>query len=167
MKKIALALVFLPVFIFAQTTEISTRKIEVGTNEKNFFIKDGETYRLKEYNQVFSNDEAVNYIQKARTNLGFAKAFTYTGSFGIGLGVGLALSKQENKYGQRISSNKSTGWTIAGIGAGLSLASIPLWMGFSKNIKKGMEVENGQIENKVSQFNLNLNQDGFGLVYRF
>lgn len=167
MKKIALALVFLPVFIFAQTTETSTGKIEIGTSEKKFFIKDGESYRLKEYNQIFSNDEAINYIQKARTNQGFAKVLTYTGSFGIGLGVGLALSKQENKYGQRISSNKSTGWTIAGIGAGLTLTSIPLWMGYSKNIKKGVEVENREIENKVSQFNLNLNHDGFGLAYRF
>lgn len=167
MKKLVIALLFLPVFSFAQTTEKSTGKIEIGTSEKKFFIKDGESYRLKEYNQIFSNEEAIKHIQKARTNKGFAKALTYVGSFGIGYGVGMALSKQEDGYGNKVHSNRNTGWTIVGIGAGVTLTSIPLWMGFAKNVDKAIALENGETENVVSQLKLNVNKDGFGLAYQF
>ncbi len=167
MKKLAIALLLIPVLSFAQVEETQTGKVELGTGGKNFFIKDGEGYKLSQYKQVFNNQQAIDHIKKARTNKTFAEIITYTGSFGIGFGIGMALSKQEDGYGNKVTSNRNTGWAIAGIGAGVALTSIPLWMGYSKNIRKGIEVENGTNENSVSQLKLNVNGNGVGMAYQF
>src|SRR5690554_2654044 len=162
MKKLVFALMFVPALMFAQVEEPQNGQIELGTGGKNFFIKDGEGYKLNQYKQVFTNQEAIDHIKRARTNKTFAEIITYTGSFGIGFGVGMALSKQEDGYGNKVTSNRNTGWAIAGIGAGVALTSIPLWMGYSKNIKKAIDVENGESEIQTSQLRLNVNGDGFG-----
>lgn len=167
MKKLVFALMFVPALMFAQVEEPQNGQIELGTGGKNFFIKDGEGYKLNQYKQVFTNQEAIDHIKRARTNKTFAEIITYTGSFGIGFGVGMALSKQEDGYGNKVTSNRNTGWAIAGIGAGVALTSIPLWMGYSKNIKKAIDVENGESEIQTSQLRLNVNGDGFGLAYQF
>src|SRR5690606_22566875 len=167
MKKLAFTLLLIPALAIAQVEETTNGKIEMGTNAKNFFIKDGEGYKLNQYKEIFTNQEAIDRIKKARTNKTFAEIITYTGSFGIGFGIGMALSKQEDGYGNKVTSNRNTGWTIAGIGAGVALTSIPLWMGYSKNIKKAIDVENGESEIQTSQLRLNVNGDGFGLAYQF
>lgn len=167
MKKLVFAILLIPALSFAQVEEIQTGKVELGTSGKNFFIKDGEGYKLGQYKEVFTNQEAIDHIKRARTNKTFAEIITYTGSFGIGFGVGMALSKQEDGYGNKVDSNKKAGWAIAGIGAGVALTSIPLWMGYSKNIKKAIDVENGESEVQTSQLRLNINGDGFGLAYQF
>lgn len=167
MKKLVFAILLIPALSFAQIEELPTSKVELGVNTKNFFIKDGEGYKLSQYKQVFNNQQAIDHIKRARTNKTFAEIITYTGSFGIGFGIGMALSKQEDGYENKVTSNRNTGWTIAGIGAGVALTSIPLWMGYSKNIKKAIDVENGESEIQTSQLRLNVNGDGFGLAYQF
>lgn len=163
MKKLALTLLLIPVFSFAQIEE--TGKVSLGMNTKNFFIKDGEGFKLNQYKDIFTNQEAIDRIRRARTNKTFAEIITYTGSFGIGFGIGMALSvNSENQFSKK---DKETGWTIAGIGAGLTLTSIPLWMGYSKNIQKAIELENGTSESPTAQLKLNVNGNGFGLAYQF
>ena len=168
MKKLAIALLLIPALSFAQVEETQTGKVELGTSGKNFFIKDGEGYKLGQYKQVFTNQEAINHIKKARTNKTFAEIITYTGSFGIGFGIGMALSVKDNElFEGQVKRDRNTGWAIAGIGAGVALTSIPLWMGYSKNIRKGIKVENGTNENSVSQLKLNVNGNGVGMAYQF
>lgn len=174
MKKLAFTLLLIPFLGFAQVEEVPTGKIELGNNAKNFFIKEGEGYKLNQYKEAFTNQEAIDRIKRARTNKTFAEIITYTGSFGIGFGIGMALSVKDSKkeYGHDGYQNldkrdRGTGWMIAGIGAGITLTSIPLWMGYSKNIKKGIETENGEVETAVSQLRLNVNGDGFGVAYQF
>ena len=167
MIKLITTILLVPALSFAQVGEIESGKIELGTNSKNFFIKDGEGYKLNQYKEIFSNQEAIDRIKRARTNKTFASIITYTGSFGIGFGIGMALSKQEDGYGNKVTSNRNTGWAIAGIGAGVMLTSIPLWMGYSNNIKKAVDLENREGDVTTSQLKLNVNADGFGLAYQF
>ncbi len=171
MKKLVFALLLIPVLGFSQVEEVSTGKIELGTSGKNFFIKDGEGYKLNQYKQVFSNQEAIDRIKKARTNKTFAEIITYTGSFCVGFGIGVVVSVHDQGKGEPWDTfekrDRNLGWTIAGIGAGITLTSIPLWMGYSKNIKKGIEIENGLNETEVSELRLNVNGDGFGIAYQF
>lgn len=162
MKKLAIALLLIPALSFAQVEETQTGKVELGTSGKNFFIKDGESFKLNQYKEVFTNQEAIDRIRRARTNKTFASILTYTGSFCIGFGIGGALSNSEYPL-----MEKSTGWAIAGGGAGLILSSIPLWMGYSKNIRKGIEIENGTTEEPTAQLKLNVNGNGVGLAYQF
>ena len=99
---------------------------------------------------------------------------TYIGSFGIGFGIGMALSVKDSKneygyegYEDLDKRDRNTGWAIAGIGAGITLSSIPLWMGYSKNIQKAVNIENGESEESTAQLILNINGNGIGLAYQF
>ncbi len=162
MKKLVFALMLIPALAFAQVEEPQNGQIELGTGGKNFFIKDGQGYKLNQYKQAFTNQVAIDHIRRARTNKTFAEIITYTGSFCLGFGIGGALSNSENPL-----MEKGTGWAIAGGGVGLILSSIPLWIGYSKNIKKAVDVENGESEIQTSQLKLNVNGDGFGVAYQF
>lgn len=152
----------IPALAFAQVEEPQNGQIELGTGGKNFFIKDGQGYKLNQYKQAFTNQEAIDHIKRARTNKTFAEIITYTGSFCLGFGIGGALSN--SKYPLM---EKGTGWAIAGGGVGLILSSIPLWVGYSKNIKKAVDLENGEGNVQTSQLKLNLNGDGMGIAYQF
>src|SRR5690606_72479 len=135
-----------------------------GTGGKDFFIKDGQGYKLNQYKQAFTNQEAIDHIKRARTNKSIASILTYSGGAILGLGVGVYVitkSTEGNFLGYILS-----GSTIA-LGTGIMLSSIPLWMGYSKNIRKGIEVENGANENSVSQLKLNVNGNGVGVAYQF
>lgn len=158
----------IPALAFAQVEETQNGQIELGTGGKNFFIKDGQGYKLNQYKQAFTNQEAIDHIKRARINKTFAEIITYTGSFCLGFGIGMVLSVKDNDLSEeQAKGDRITGWTIAGIGAGVALTSIPLWVWYSKNIRKGIEVENGANENSVSQLKLNVNGNGVGMAYQF
>lgn len=164
MKKLAFVLMLIPFLAFAQVAEAPSGKIELGDKRKNFFIKDGEGFNLNQYKEVFSNEEAIYRVERAKTNKNIASVLTYSGSVILGLGVGVTIyskSKDGNVYGYIL------GFTSVGFGTGLLLSSIPLWMGYSKNIKKAVDLENGNSETAVSELKLKVNGDGFGLAYQF
>ncbi|SMC81360.1 hypothetical protein [Moheibacter sediminis] len=174
MKKLAFTLLLIPALAFAQVEETQSGKVSLGSDTKNFFIKNGEGFKLNQYKEVFTNQEAIDRIRRARTNKTFASILTYTGSFGIGFGIGYALSVKDTKkkYGysgfeNRDKKDRQTGWIIAGVGAGITLTSIPLWSGYIKNINKGIELENGVIEEPTTQLKLNVNGNGIGMAYQF
>ncbi|HLV23149.1 MAG TPA: hypothetical protein VKY36_00010 [Moheibacter sp.] len=174
MKKLIIAASFLPVFAFAQVEEENSGIVQLGNNSKEFFIKDGQGYKLKDYNQIFTNSQAIDHIRKAKTNKTFGSIVLYTGSFFVGFGVGFALSVKDSKkeygysgYEDLDKKDRQFGWIIAGSGLGVALASIPLWSAYSKNIKKAIEIENGTAENSVSELKLNVNGNGFGVAYHF
>ena len=170
MRKLIIALSFLPLFAFAQTEEGNSGIVQLGNNSKEFFIKERQGYKFKEYKDVFANPTALNHIKKARTNKTVGSIVLYTGSFFVGFGVGYALSiKDVEFYGETVKRDRdrNTGWLIAGSGLGVALSSIIFWNGYSKNIKKAVEVENGTNENSVSQLKLNVNGNGVGMAYQF
>ena len=170
MKKLAFALVLIPFLAFAQVEDVPIGKIELGNNAKNFFIKDGEGYKLNQYKDVFANQEAIDHVRRARTNKTIGSVMLYTGSFFVGYGVGHVLSiKDFELYGEIVKQDRrrNTGWIIAGSGLGVALASIPMWNGYVKNIKKAVDLENDETETSVSQMRLNINGNGFGLAYQF
>lgn len=164
MKILLLVLIFIPALVYTQIDESTTSKVERGANSKSFFIKDAQEFRFKEYENVFSNEQAIGYMRKAKTNKSNASILTYSGGAILGLGVGVYVitkSTEGNFLGYILS-----GSTIA-LGTGIMLSSIPLWVGYSKNIKKAIDVENGESEIQTSQLRLNVNGDGFGLAYQF
>lgn len=170
MKKLALALMLIPALSFAQVDETQSGKVELGNSSKEFFIKDGQVYKFKEYQNVFTNQEAINRIKKARTNKTIGSVMLYTGSFFVGYGVGHALSiKDFELYGEVVKQDRrrNTGWIIAGSGLGVVLGSIPMWNGYVKNIKKAVDIENGDVQGSTAQLNLNINGNGLGLAYQF
>lgn len=167
MKKVTLLLLFLGNFAFAQQTDILSNEITLGKNSQRFFIKENKDYRLSEYKQVFSNPEAISYIKRARTNKTFGDILGYIGGFGIGYGVASAVSVKSSDPNYK--SKRKDGWVIAGAELGVIGASIPLYLSFGKNIKKGIETENGQNTTSLSttQLNLIVNDNGAGFSLTF
>ncbi|MDO4224313.1 MAG: hypothetical protein Q4C75_00270 [Bergeyella zoohelcum] len=115
----------------------------------NKLQKDGQTFKPREYEQVFSNAEAKAYFKKARTNKTIGEIIAFTGGFGIGLGLGYVIfipksDTYRGAFGETITTKNNKGyyWTIVGIGAGITLVSIPFYIGFVKNSSKAIAIEN-------------------------
>jgi hypothetical protein len=167
MKKMILLFSLMGSVTFAQETENFAGEITLGQTSKSFFVKEGQNYRFKDYEKVFSNPDAVYYIKRAQTNKTFADILGFVGGFGLGYGIGTAISGKNDD--PHVKSKRSDGWVIAGVGLGVIGTAIPLYIGFKKNVKKGMAVENGEVsKNTVStQLNFIIDNNGAGLSLTF
>ena len=169
MKKLTLLLLLSSTFAFSQENS-SIENVSLGSNSKNFFIKNGETYKLNEYKQVFENPLAQKKIRKARTNKTFGTIISVIGGFGIGYGAGMFVGNLGNS-GNSLSdlepqSRRQAGLIYMAMGLGVTATSIPLWIGYKKNIKKAIDLEN-ETTTYSNTLNFNVNENGFGLAYKF
>ena len=136
----------------------------------NKLEKDGQTYKMSKYKDVFSNPEAVSHFKKARTNSTVGEIFAYAGGFAIGAGIIPALSgkKQEVRNGVVYENQPSRGWTVVGIGAGLVGIGIPFAIAANKNAQKALELENGGPATAFQPyFRLESAGNGMALSYNF
>ncbi|WP_456459615.1 hypothetical protein [Reichenbachiella sp.] len=69
--------------------------------------------------------------------------------------------------GEVIAGNDDPNWTLAYIGAGCALLSIPFKKGFEKNADKAMKFYNNGYQKVAVDFRLNLNANGLGLAMKF
>lgn len=69
--------------------------------------------------------------------------------------------------GSLIAGNEDPNWTLAYIGVGCALLSIPFKKGFEKNADKAMKFYNNGYQKVVVGFELNLNSNGLGLAMKF
>ncbi|UXX80181.1 hypothetical protein N7E81_03580 [Reichenbachiella carrageenanivorans] len=69
--------------------------------------------------------------------------------------------------GEYIAGNDDPNWTLAYIGAGCALLSIPFKKGFEKNADKAMNYYNNGYKKVAVNFNFNINTNGLGLAMRF
>lgn len=135
----------------------------------NKLVKDGQTYKLSEYKQVFKNQEAANYFSKARTNNTVGSIFAYTGGFLIGFGLVPALKGNgtETRNGVVYQRDPGSAWTVVGIGAGLVGIGIPFALAAKKNVDKAISVENGGVTAFKPYFKLESAGTGLALSYNF
>ena len=124
MKKFTLVLACLAI-------QLSYSQVSI---HKNRLIKNETEYKFSKYEEVLSNSEAKAYFKKARTNKTAADIFAFAGGFGIGFGLVQAITGGSSEYTDLAKKHsRKQGWTIAGIGAGVSLISIPLMISSKKN----------------------------------
>ncbi|WP_422360642.1 hypothetical protein [Reichenbachiella sp.] len=69
--------------------------------------------------------------------------------------------------GEQIAGNDDPNWTLAYIGAGCALLSIPFKKGFEKNADKAMKFYNNGYKKVAVDFRLNFNSNGLGLAMKF
>ncbi len=139
------------------------------------FEKNGTTYRLSKYNEVFKNKDAIDFVKKGKGNKTAGDIFAFTGGFGIGFGlVGALISPNKSTVNTGFmgtytyKNDKSGYWTIFGVGAGLALISIPFYSGASKNFKKAVVVENGETSTAFKPyFNIESAGSGIAMSYNF
>lgn len=138
----------------------------------NQLLKDGQSYRLKQYEQVFSNTDAKAYFKQARANKTAGDIISFTGGFGLGFGLaGVLFTPQystEKISGQKFKNDKGGYWTMLGIGAGLIGVSIPFYVGYGKNASKAVAIENGtEPVSFKPYFKVESNGSNIALSYNF
>lgn len=163
-KSILILTVILSQFHFAQ----------VSFDGKKF-LKDGQSYKSKNYKQVFSDPVAQDYVKKARTNRVFGDVLGGIGGFGMGLSLGLIVSTPKERtynlgYGYGSITQKtdnSARWTVFGISTGIALISIPFYVSAKKNIDKAVKTENGEATAFKPYFKLGSEGDRLAMSYNF
>ena len=139
--------------------------------EGSNLVKDGQAYKLKDYEEVFQNEEARTYFSKAKTNSTVSQAFALIGGAAIGVGVTRAImgpGKSFDQYGNLIGKNEKPKftWGLAGIGLGVVGIGIPFALAAKKNADKAILIENGETAFQP-YFKLETAGNGLALSYNF
>ncbi|MGL6038907.1 MAG: hypothetical protein ACRC0E_08475 [Soonwooa sp.] len=115
------------------------------------FEKNGIKYNISRYDQVFTNQEAKDFVKKGRTNKTVGDILAFTGGFGMGFSLSQILFSQSTKtvqlpFGETssIKTDNSARWTVFCVSTGIALISIPFYSGANKNFKKAVQIENGE-----------------------
>lgn len=161
-KQILLPIILLSQIFFGQVTL-----------EKNTLVKDGQTYKMSQYEQVFSNPKALAYVKKSRNNGTFATIFGIAGGAAVGAGLGNIIfnnkthRQQVMGYTFETKPDHSVAWLVTGIGAGLIAIGVPFAVSSAKNLKKAILAENGESTAFQPYFKVESAGIGFALSYNF
>ncbi len=161
MKKIAITLALLAVsmsFMFGQTASdsITMKKVFGGYQ----FYQGERLLKMSDLTiTMVLNNEAYKQIKSARSAYTMASILSYAGGFLVGWPLGTAIGGGEPN------------WTLAGIGAGLIVVSIPITQSFNKKAKQAVDTYNGGLQTSSfwdkNELNLSLTGNGIGLTLNF
>ena len=161
MRRIAILLTLLVVsmsFAFGQTASdsISMKKVFGGYQ----FYQGEQMLNMNQLvNLMKPNDLAYRQIKSAQASFTLAAIMSGVGGFMVGWPIGTALGGGEPN------------WTLAGVGAGLILVSIPISQSFNKKAKQAVELYNAGLQTSSfwdkKELNLSLTGNGIGLTLKF
>ena len=139
---------------FSQSGDITYKKTFGGLK----FYQHDQVLRPKQMlNKMSGNQEAQDYMKKAKTNYDVAQVLGGIGGFMVGWPIGTAIGSGEPN------------WTMAAIGGGIILLALPLSSGFNKNAKKAVEIYNNKEDasSRKMKFDFAIDKYGVGVVLRF
>lgn len=161
MRKIAIILTLLVVsksFTFGQTASdsISMKKVFGGYQ----FYQGEQRLNVNQLvNTMKPNNQAYQQIKSAQSTYTIATIIGGVGGFMVGWPIGTALGGGEPN------------WTMAGIGAGLIVVSIPISQSFNKKAKQAVETYNSGLQTSSfwdkNELKLSLTGNGIGLTLNF
>jgi len=161
MRKIAIFLTLLVVsmsFAFGQTAtdSISMKKVFGGYR----FYQGEQMLNMNQLvNTMKPNDQAYRQIKSAQASFTLAAIMSGVGGFMVGWPIGTALGGGEPN------------WTLAGVGAGLIVVSIPISQSFNKKAKQAVELYNAGLQTSSfwdkNELNFSLTGNGIGLTLKF
>ncbi len=142
------------------------------TMEGSKLVRDGQTYKIAQFREVFKNPEAAASFQRARNNSTVGNIFGGIGGGVMGFGLGRALSGNKTKvtraYGtQTVKQNNGGAWAAVGIGAGIVGIGIPFALAANKHAKRAMALENGEATAFQPHFKLESAGTGVALSFNF
>lgn len=154
MKNIFLALtLLLSGQLFSQQENPVTYKKVFGGYT---FTQNGKALKPKAMLDLFQgNEKALAAMKKAKSNYDPAVALGFIGGALIGWPLGTAIGGGDPN------------WALAGIGAGLVIAGIPLSSAFNKNAIKAVDIYNGTNSRSSAQLHYGLTPNGAGLLLKF
>lgn len=136
-------------------------------------LKDGQTYKSSKYREVFSNPVAADYFKKGRANKTAAEIFSYFGGFGMGFSLGQIIASPKGSiiytpYGNfNTKTDNSARWTVFAVSAGVTLVSLPFYLGMKKNFDKAIATENEGTSAFQPYFKVENSGNGVALSYNF
>ena len=161
MKKISLILTLLTIclsFTFGQTSSdsITMKKVFGGYQ---FYHADKRLNMSKLVKIMQPNEQAYKEIKAAQSTYTIAAIIGGAGGFMVGWPIGTALGGGE------------ANWTMAGIGAGLIVVSIPISQKFNKQAKRSVDTFNGGLKTSSfwdkNELRFSMTENGVGLTLRF
>lgn len=161
MKKISLILILLTMclsFTFGQTSldSITMKKVFGGYT---FYQGDKRLNMSKLVKIMRPNELAYKEIKAAQTTNIIAAIIAGTGGFMVGWPLGTALGGGDPN------------WTMAGIGAGLIVVSIPISQKVNKQSKRAVDTFNGGLKTSSfwdkNELRFSMTRNGVGLTLRF
>ena len=161
MKKITFIISLLTVtstFTFGQTStdSISMKKVFGGYQ----FYQGAERLNMNRLVKAMEpNEQAYSQILSAQTTNILGSIVGLAGGFMVGWPIGTAIGGGEPN------------WTMAGIGAGLIIVSIPISQTFNKQAKQAVETYNGGLQTSSfwdeNEIKLTIAGNGIGLTFLF
>ncbi len=144
------------VFGQIQNDSITIKKMFGGCK----FEQNGKSLSFnKMLEQMRSNPEAYNYMNRASGNAGIATLFSYAGGFLVGWPVGTALG------------GGKPNWSLAGIGGALICITIPISNSINKNTEKAVAIYNGTVKAQTTNTSMDIKfkvkSDGMAFVINF
>ncbi|MEM9389420.1 MAG: hypothetical protein AAGA02_03035 [Bacteroidota bacterium] len=120
------------------------------------FEQDGKALKPKQMLDIFQNNEAAyKAMKKAKANYDPAIGLSFVGGTLVGWPLGTALGGGDPN------------WALAGIGAGLIIAAIPLGSAFNKHAIRAVDLFNGDNDKSSTRLYYGLTNHGLGLELRF
>lgn len=127
---------------FVNAQKIEMKKVFGGyafsQNDKNLTLT-----QMQEL--MKDNKEAFNLVKSAKSNQTWAMILGTAGGALVGFPVGTAIGGGEPK------------WALAGAGAALIVASIPIVKGFNRKTKEAVDLYNSGLPSVSSNFNPSFN----------
>lgn len=161
MKRIAIIMTLLTVacsFTYGQTStdSISMKKVFGGYQ---FYQGDKRLNMNQLVKAMEPNEKAYKEIKSAQSTYTLSTIVGFAGGFMVGWPIGTAIGGGEPN------------WTMAGIGAGLIVVSIPITQSFNKKAKQAVETYNGGLQTSSfwdkNELKLSLTGNGIGLTLNF
>ena len=134
MKKLFTSIILCSIFVFTfgqnKPDSITFVKKALGT----VFQQNGRSLTPKQLLEITSvNSDALAEMKIAKTNYDVGYVFGCAGGFLIGWPIGAAIAGGD------------ANWTLAGIGAGLAIISIPFTSGYTKHAKNAIRLYNSSL----------------------
>lgn len=145
-------------FTFGQTASdsISMKKVFGGYQ---FYLGEQRLNVNQLVNTIKPNNQAYQQIKSAQSTYTLATIIGSVGGFMVGWPIGTALGGGEPN------------WTMAGIGAGLIVVSIPITQSFNRKAKQAVETYNGGLQTssfwEKNELKFSLTGNGIGLILNF
>lgn len=134
-------------------------KIEIKQNLGVMFLQNGKKLTPKQLVEITKvNTESYQEMKIAKSNHDIASVFSFAGGFMVGWTLGSVLTGEEPNI------------TIAGVGAGLIIISIPFSTSYSKHAKKAVGIYNSgltQYGMRKLDFDLGFTASGIGITVNF
>lgn len=161
MKKTLLLLIMLTAgmtlfFGQAAADSITMKKVFGGYQ----FCQGNDMLGMKQLvNTMKPNEQAFKEIKSAQSNYTLATIIGAAGGFMIGWPIGTAIGGGDPN------------WTLAGIGAGLFVVSIPITQKSNKQAKEAVNIYNSALQTSTfwdkRQLNFTMSENRIGLTLRF